>query len=100
MKKDNVIKYGIISVFVSLYLIVSTISMIHSIDFFGLSNSNGMALAGVIALIAAVINAVIFAVQQMIADIKGINKKALWTIEILIIVAGILYVAIHGISIG
>ena len=45
MKKDNVIKYGIISVFVSLYLIVSTISMIHSIDFFGLSNSNGMALA-------------------------------------------------------
>ena len=45
MKKDNVIKYGIISVFISLYLIVSTISMIHSIDFFGLSNSNGMALA-------------------------------------------------------
>jgi hypothetical protein len=45
MKKDNLIKYGIITVFVSLYLIVSTISMIHSIDFFGLSNSSGMALA-------------------------------------------------------
>ena len=45
MKNNNLIKYVIISVFITLYLIVSTISMIHSIDFFGLSNSNGMALA-------------------------------------------------------
>lgn len=45
MKNNNLIKYGIISVFITLYLIVSTISMIHSIDFFGLSNSKGMALA-------------------------------------------------------
>jgi len=45
MKNNNLTKYGIISVFITLYLIVSTISMIHSIDFFGLSNSNGMALA-------------------------------------------------------
>lgn len=45
MKNNNLIKYGIISVFITLYLIVSTISMIHSIDFFGLSNNKGMALA-------------------------------------------------------
>jgi hypothetical protein len=45
MKNNNLTKYGIITVFITLYLIVSTISMIHSIDFFGLSNSTGMALA-------------------------------------------------------
>lgn len=45
MKNSKLTKYVIISVFIALYLIVSTISMIHSIDFFGLSNSNGMALA-------------------------------------------------------
>lgn len=42
MKKDNIVKYSVISVFVSLYFLVATISMIHSIKFFGLSNSNAM----------------------------------------------------------
>lgn len=44
MKKDNIIKYSIISVFVSLYFLVATISMIHSIEFFGLSNSDAMSI--------------------------------------------------------
>lgn len=44
MNRDNIIKYSIISVFVSLYFLVATISMIHSIKFFGLSNSNAMAI--------------------------------------------------------
>ena len=45
MKHNLKIKYSIISVFVLLYLIVSTISMIHSIDFFGLSNNKSMSIA-------------------------------------------------------
>jgi hypothetical protein len=65
-----------------------------------IENNNGMALGGVIALIASLLNALLIAVQQIIADIKGINKKTLWTIEILIIAAGTIYVAINGISIG
>lgn len=44
MNKDNIIKYSIISVFVSLYFLVATISMIHSIKFFGLSNSEAMSI--------------------------------------------------------
>ena len=43
--QSNTIKYSIISVFVLLYMIVSAISMIHSIDFFGLSNTDSMAIA-------------------------------------------------------
>lgn len=45
MANNNFIKYGIISVFILLYMIVSTISMIHSIDFFSLSNSKAMAIS-------------------------------------------------------
>lgn len=44
MKHNLKIKYGIISVFVLLYMLVSTISMIHSIDFFGLSNNSAMSI--------------------------------------------------------
>jgi len=42
---NNVVKYSVISVFVLLYAIVSTISMIHSIDFFSLSNTRPMSIA-------------------------------------------------------
>jgi hypothetical protein len=65
-----------------------------------IENKGGMALAGLISLIAALINVLVLVVQQVIAGIKGINKKVLWAIEILIIIAGIIYVAVNGISIG
>ena len=45
MKHNLRVKYGIISVFILLYLMVSTISMIHSIDFFGLSNNKAMSIS-------------------------------------------------------
>ena len=45
MASNNFTKYSIISVFILLYMIVSTISMIHSIDFFSLSNSKAMAIS-------------------------------------------------------
>ena len=85
----------------SVILIAIEVLLIFTAFYYlAIENSNGMALAGIIALIATFINALLFAVQQIIANIKGLNKKVLWTIEILIIIAGILYIGIYGISIG
>lgn len=81
-------------------LIIEVILVFVAFYYLAIENNNGMALAGVIALIAALLSALIFAIQQIIAGINGIEKKVLWTIEILIIVAGIIYVAVNGISIG
>ena len=39
MKKNKIVHVSIISIFVSLYLLVATISMINSVDFFNLSHS-------------------------------------------------------------
>jgi hypothetical protein len=77
--KSNILKYGVISVFILLYLIVSTISMIHSIDFFSLSNSYHMALSLATA----------FEVGQ-VAALCGIlildktNKTIVWSLFILL----------------
>jgi len=59
-----------------------------------------MALAGVIALGAAFLNALLFVFEQFIANIKGINKKTLWVIEMLIILVAVIYLLTIGISIG
>lgn len=48
-KRDNIIKWSIISVFVGLYALVSTISTIHVIDFFRLSNPDWLAITLAIA---------------------------------------------------
>ena len=42
-KRDNIIKWSIVSIFVGLYAMVSIISTIHVIDFFRLSNPNWLA---------------------------------------------------------
>lgn len=81
-------------------IVLEVILLFLTFYYFVIDNNNGNALGGVITLIAAFVNALLIAVEQIIADIKGINKKVLWTIEMLIIVAGIVYVAINGISIG
>lgn len=39
MKKNKIVHFSIIAIFVSLYLLVATISMINSVDFFDLSHS-------------------------------------------------------------
>ena len=48
-KRDNIIKWSIISIFVGLYAMVSIISTIHVIDFFKLSNPDWLAVTLAIA---------------------------------------------------
>lgn len=48
-KRDNIIKWSIISIFIGLYALVSCISTIHVIDFFRLSNPNWLAITLAIA---------------------------------------------------
>lgn len=48
-KRDNIIKWSIISIFVGLYAMVSVISTIHVVDFFRLSNPNWLAVTLAIA---------------------------------------------------
>jgi hypothetical protein len=48
-KRDNIVKWSIISIFVGLYALVSTISTIHVIDFFKLSNPDWLAITLAVA---------------------------------------------------
>jgi hypothetical protein len=48
-KRDNIVKWSIISIFVALYAMVSIISTIHVIDFFRLSNPEWLAITLAIA---------------------------------------------------
>jgi hypothetical protein len=48
-KRDNIIKWTIVGIFVGLYAMVSIISTIHVIDFFRLSNPNWLAVTLAIA---------------------------------------------------
>jgi hypothetical protein len=48
-KRDNIVKWSIISIFVALYAMVSIISTIHVIDFFRLSNPEWLAVTLAIA---------------------------------------------------
>lgn len=68
--------------------------------YLAIDNKGGNALGGVIALIAGLINGLLIVVEQMIVNIKGINKKVVWTIEIIIIVIAIIIVSKNGISLG
>ena len=92
-------KFKITPLFIFL-AIIEIVLILLTLYFFLIENKNGMLLGGVITLIAAFFNALIIAFQQAIANVKGISKKVLWTTEIVIIVALIIYVAINGISIG
>ena len=49
MKKNKIIKWSIVLVFISLYIITSIVSTIHVIDFFRLSNPNWLAISMAIA---------------------------------------------------
>lgn len=48
-KRDNIIKWSIVSIFVGLYAMVSAISTIHVVDFFKLSNPEWLAVTLAIA---------------------------------------------------
>lgn len=78
-KKDNIIKWSIISIFVGLYALVSTISTIHVIDFFKLSNPDWLAITLAIAFeigAAACLGAIII--------LNKTSKTLVWILFILI----------------
>lgn len=79
MKKNKLVKRFVIGTFVSLYVLVSTISTIHSIDFFEMSNPTWMAVTLAIGfeLGAAASLAAIITLEKM-------NKTLVWALFIII----------------
>ena len=80
-KRDNIIKWSIISIFVLLYSMVSIISTIHVIDFFKLSNPDWLAITLAIAFevgAAACLGAIVI--------LNKTSKALVWMLFILITV--------------
>ena len=78
-KRDNIIKWSVISIFVGLYVMVSAISTIHVIDFFRLSNPEWLAITLAIAFeigAAASLAAIII--------LDKTSKSLVWLLFILI----------------
>jgi hypothetical protein len=83
-----------------LLLLLEVVLLFGAINYLLIENNGGMALGGIIALIAAFINAIVIVLEQVIANIKGVNNKMIWAIELLIIACAVIFIAIYGISIG
>ena len=49
--KNNILKYGLVSLFGILYVIVGFVSIYHAISFFGLSNTNWLAIMLAVAFV-------------------------------------------------
>ena len=80
-KRDNIIKWSIVSIFVLLYSMVSVISTIHVIDFFKLSNPDWLAITLAIAFevgAAACLGAIII--------LDKTSKALVWMLFVLITV--------------
>lgn len=78
-KRDNIVKWSIVSIFVVLYALVSAISTIHVIDFFRLSNPNWLAITLAIAFeigAAACLGAIVI--------LDKTSRWLVWTLFILI----------------
>lgn len=88
-----------ITPFLIVFGIIELILVYLSFNYLFVDNKGGMALAGTIALIAAILNIIILAVEQTIAN-KISNQKLLWLIEIIIIILLGIYIVINGLSIG
>lgn len=79
MKRDKLISRFVIGTFVSLYVLVSAISTIHSIDFFKLSNPDWMAIT---LAIAFEVGAAASLASLIIMD--KMNKTLVWALFIAI----------------
>lgn len=78
-KRDNIIKWSIVSIFVLLYAMVSAISTIHVIDFFKLSNPDWLAITLAISFevgAAACLGAIVI--------LDKTSKALVWMLFILI----------------
>lgn len=93
-------KYIKLTPFLILFVITEILLILVSINYLFLDNKGGMALAGTIAFVAAIINFLIIVLEQFIANLSNVNAKLLWIIEIIIILAIVVYVSINGFSIG
>lgn len=88
-----------ITPFLIVFGIVEIILLIVTINYLFIDNKGGMALAGTISFVAAVINLLILTAEQAMAK-SSVNKKVLWFVEIIIILILGIFVLINGISIG
>lgn len=78
-QKNKFVHWFIITTFVSLYVIVSLISMIHVIDFFKLSNSTGMS---IFLAIAFEVGAAASLASIIVLD--KMNKGIVWSLFIIL----------------
>lgn len=92
-------RYKITPLFIVL-TIIELFLIFFTIYFLFINNNNGNAMGGTIGLIGALLNIPIIFIERFIANLKGINIKLLWTIEIVIIIIATIYIATNGISIG
>lgn len=81
-------------------ILLEIVLILFAIYYLFINNNNGNALGGIIAFIGSLINLLLIAFERIIVNIKGINLKILWTIEIIVIIFVVVYFAINGISIG
>lgn len=81
-------------------VIIEVILICIAINYLLINNSGGMALAGTIAFIVAIVNIIILLIEQAIVTSFKIKTNILWFIEILIIIFCSVYISINGFSIG
>ena len=91
--------YKITPLFIVL-AIIELFLIFFTIYFLLINNNNGNAMGGTIGLIGALLNIIIIFIERFIANLKVINMKLLWVIEIVIIIIAMIYILKNGISIG
>jgi glucan phosphoethanolaminetransferase (alkaline phosphatase superfamily) len=91
--------YKITPLFIVL-AIIELFLIFFTIYFLLINNNNGNAMGGTIGLIGALLNIIIIFIERFIANLKVINMKLLWVIEIVIIIIATIYILKNGISIG
>ena len=81
-------------------VIIEVILICVAINYLLINNRGGMALAGTIAFVAAIVNIIILLIEQVIVTSFKIKTNVLWFIETLIIILFLVYISINGFSFG
>jgi hypothetical protein len=74
--------------------------LLVTINYLFIDNNGGMALAGVIALLAFLINCGVLALERVIVKSNTIHLKTLWIIECILIACMALFMLRYGIHAG
>lgn len=88
-----------ITPFLVVFGIIEIILLVVAIKYLLINNEGGMGLAGVIALIGAIIIFFVLTIEQFIANNLK-NLKVLWSIEIVILILLAVRIFVYGISFG